>query len=131
MSERATVWTRLQKAGLAGEVADAIVKTQPVPERLLRALAALDASPRDARTGTLGELKGRPLSPAEGRVLEDAAGGLTISQSAIRRGVTFETVRTHRRHLLAKLDAANMTQAVAIACRAEFADINARLKETG
>lgn len=43
-----------------------------------------------------------------------AAHGLSAAQSAPRMGVGLETVKSHRRHVIDKLGARNMTHAVAI-----------------
>jgi DNA-binding NarL/FixJ family response regulator len=54
------------------------------------------------------------LSVHEVLVLEDAAEGLTVGESALRRHKSGETVKSQRRSILAKLGAKNMTHAVAI-----------------
>ena len=54
------------------------------------------------------------LSVHEVFVLEDAADGLTVAESAFRRQKSGETVKSQRRSILAKLGAKNMTHAVAI-----------------
>jgi DNA-binding CsgD family transcriptional regulator len=54
------------------------------------------------------------LSVHEVLVLEDAAEGLTVAESALRRHKSGETVKSQRRSILAKLGAKNMTHAVAI-----------------
>ncbi len=54
------------------------------------------------------------LTPAERVVLECAARGLTVEQTARRRGVSAETVKTQRRRVLMKLGARRMAQAVRI-----------------
>lgn len=48
-------------------------------------------------------------------MLDDAAGGLTVRESAMRRMRSPETVKSQRTTLLAKLGARNMPHAVAIA----------------
>jgi DNA-binding NarL/FixJ family response regulator len=55
------------------------------------------------------------LSPSERAVLEDAANGLTVLESATSRLKSPETVKSQRRTLMVKLGARNMTHAVAIA----------------
>jgi DNA-binding CsgD family transcriptional regulator len=47
-------------------------------------------------------------------VLDDAANGMTVFESAIAREKSPETVKTQRRSLLLKLGARNMAHAVAI-----------------
>lgn len=64
---------------------------------------------------------GRPvvheLTRREWQVLDAAAAGLTRHETAELLGIGFETVKTFRRHAQAKLDATNITHAVAIAIR--------------
>jgi len=60
---------------------------------------------------------GRPLRPAERRYLMDAARGLTAQDSAIRRGVTRNTVNTALKHAKAELGARNITHAVVLCLR--------------
>jgi DNA-binding NarL/FixJ family response regulator len=56
----------------------------------------------------------RTLSQSERDVLEDAAEGLTVLESARARFKGTETVKTQRRSILLKLGARNMTHAVAM-----------------
>jgi DNA-binding NarL/FixJ family response regulator len=46
-----------------------------------------------------------------------AADGFDVYETADRRGRSFETIKVQRRSVLAKLDARNMTEAVAIGFR--------------
>jgi DNA-binding CsgD family transcriptional regulator len=55
------------------------------------------------------------VSAAEIDILNDAAAGLTMLESAQKRAKGIETVKTQRKKLLVKLDARNMTHAVAVA----------------
>jgi DNA-binding CsgD family transcriptional regulator len=57
------------------------------------------------------------LSSTELGILTHAASGMTALESAARCRKTVETVKSHRRNILTKLDARNMAQAVAIAMR--------------
>jgi DNA-binding CsgD family transcriptional regulator len=57
------------------------------------------------------------LSPSEREVLEDAALGLTVIETARKRMKGEETVKTQRRSILLKLGARNMPHAVATAMR--------------
>jgi DNA-binding CsgD family transcriptional regulator len=57
------------------------------------------------------------LSPSERDVLEDAALGLTVIETARKRMKGEETVKTQRRSILLKLGARNMAHAVATAMR--------------
>jgi DNA-binding CsgD family transcriptional regulator len=49
------------------------------------------------------------------RLLADAAAGLTIAESATKRGMTIDLVKSRRRLLMVKLDTRNMTHAIAVA----------------
>jgi DNA-binding CsgD family transcriptional regulator len=62
------------------------------------------AVPSRADTGT--------LSPSEHNVLEDAANGMTVNETAQARSKSPETVKSQRRSILLKLGARNMAQAV-------------------
>jgi DNA-binding CsgD family transcriptional regulator len=55
------------------------------------------------------------LTRHEREVLNDAGEGLTVRESAKRRGKSSETVKTQRKRIMIKLGARNITQAVAIA----------------
>jgi DNA-binding CsgD family transcriptional regulator len=56
----------------------------------------------------------RTLSQSENDVLDDAAEGFTVLESARARFKGTETVKTQRRSILLKLGARNMTHAVAM-----------------
>ncbi len=58
---------------------------------------------------------GRDLSESELLVLVDAAEGLSTAESAARRFKGRETIKTQRARVLVKLQARNMTHAVALA----------------
>ncbi len=60
------------------------------------------------------ESDARLLSPSEVGVLDDAANGLTVKQSAVSRCKGSETIKSQRRSVLLKLGARNMAQAVAM-----------------
>lgn len=55
------------------------------------------------------------LTRHEREVLDDAGDGLTVRESAERRGKSSETVKTQRKRIMIKLGARNITQAVAMA----------------
>lgn len=63
----------------------------------------------------LGEVRQRrgPLTPHEFHALRAAAEGKTAEESARERHIGTETIKTHRKNVLRKLDARNMAQAVA------------------
>ena len=60
----------------------------------------------------------RPLTPRMREVLESAAAGRTITQTAIELGVAEPTVRAIRVALCARLDVPNVYAAIAAAYRA-------------
>ena len=87
----------------------------------------LVAAMREARLGrryvdpalaasVVGEA-GPELSPREHEVLKYMADGMSNQQVADELGLNVETVKTHVKRILAKLDADSRTQAVAVALR--------------
>lgn len=106
------VWKQLHQAGLADAVTDAIIRTQPIPEKLLRDLAT---------TRTPDTPPGRDLKTLRNQrqlaVLTQAAQGRTAQQTAHHLGISVETVKTHRKNALRRLNAHTMTAAVATAVR--------------
>jgi LuxR family maltose regulon positive regulatory protein len=73
---------------------------------ILEVLAGSSPSPREATPGP------DELSPAELRVLSYLPGSLTADEIAAELYLSANTVRTHVRHIYAKLDAHNRGQAV-------------------
>jgi DNA-binding NarL/FixJ family response regulator len=75
-------------------------------------------SPLDGREEPKGPTRhsrhanGFPLSRSELAVLDDAANGLTVNESAAFRWKSSDTIKTQRRAILHKLGARNMAQAV-------------------
>lgn len=65
---------------------------------------------------------GDPLTEIELEVLKLAANGFNCAETAAQRERSWETVRTQRRLILAKLQAPNMTAAVAHALREGLID---------
>jgi DNA-binding NarL/FixJ family response regulator len=55
------------------------------------------------------------VTAADCDLLVDAASGLTIVESASKRGASIDAVKAQRRTLMLKLDARNMTHAIAVA----------------
>jgi DNA-binding CsgD family transcriptional regulator len=93
----------------------------PVRARMDRAKRRrLHPSPRHPTFPVLTASRQRSLSEAELRVLKAAAAGLTVDQTADRLERSPETVRTHRKKILARLGAVNMTHAVALAFASEI-----------
>jgi DNA-binding NarL/FixJ family response regulator len=94
---------------------DALVSPQ-VTRRLLQAYAARQA-PDPNRLSAAARLTGR-----EGEVLRALAGGLSNAEIADQIWVSPETVKTHIKSILTKLDARDRTQAVVWAYRSGFVD---------
>jgi DNA-binding CsgD family transcriptional regulator len=68
---------------------------------------------------------GRCLSLSELDVLEDAANGLNVAETAASRRKSTETVKTQRRSIVAKLGARNVTHAVAVMVDLRLIDVEA------
>jgi two-component system NarL family response regulator len=62
-------------------------------------------------------LFGRPLSERELEVLLAAAKGETMEETAARLWLSLETIKSHRRNVIAKLGARNLSHAIALAVR--------------
>jgi DNA-binding NarL/FixJ family response regulator len=77
-----------------------------VTQRVLRAIGAPEQ-----------ESAGFGLSAREQEVLQELARGRTTAEIASTLVISENTVKTHVRHILEKLDAANRTEAVSIAVR--------------
>jgi DNA-binding NarL/FixJ family response regulator len=84
-------------------------------EELVHAVRAVYAGERFS-SKTLGEPLGEkpPLTEREMQVLDCAAEGLTIPQTADRLGIGVKTVETHRSHIITKLKVPNITRATHI-----------------
>lgn len=72
--------------------------------------------------GPPGSAGSGPLSPRERQVLSLLAEGRTSAEVGVALGVSEETVQTHVRRAMTKLDARSRTQAVAIAIRFGWLD---------
>jgi RNA polymerase sigma factor (sigma-70 family) len=72
-----------------------------------KALELLRNEPSSSRPGSISE--------REREILFGAAEGESARETAARLGRSIETVKTHRRHIIGKLDARNMTHAVHLA----------------
>jgi DNA-binding CsgD family transcriptional regulator len=59
------------------------------------------------------------LSPSERAVLDDAALGLTVTETARKRRKSSETIKSQRRSILLKLGARNMPHAIAVVMHEE------------
>ena len=61
-----------------------------------------------------------PLTPREREVLACLADGMTNERAGALLGITAETIQSHVRNAMAKLEADTRTEAVAIALRQSF-----------
>jgi DNA-binding NarL/FixJ family response regulator len=119
---RIVLYTGEADADLAAEALDAgargyVLKAGAFDE-LLSAIAQVSAGgayvdPRLDRSAA--PAAGRTLSPREREVIGLMAEGLTAEAIGARLGVSVETVRTHVRNVIRKLQARNRVHAIAIA----------------
>jgi two-component system, NarL family, invasion response regulator UvrY len=104
------------KAGVKG-----YVRKDSPPADLVRAIEAARGNefyvdPRLSSTIVLEE-GDRTLSARQREILQMLANGMQTDHVAKELGLSTETVRTHTKRILAKLDASTRTQAVAIGLR--------------
>ncbi len=104
------------KAGVKG-----YVRKDSPPEDLVRAIDAARSGefyvdPGLSSTIVLDETD-RTLSARQREILQMLADGMQTDTVAERLGLSTETVRTHTKRILAKLEASTRTQAVAIGIR--------------
>jgi DNA-binding NarL/FixJ family response regulator len=104
------------KAGVKG-----YVRKDSPPGDLVRAIDAARAGefyvdPGLSSTIVLDEAD-RTLSARQREILQMLADGMQTEAVATRLGLSTETVRTHTKRILAKLEASTRTQAVAIGIR--------------
>jgi DNA-binding NarL/FixJ family response regulator len=104
------------KAGVKG-----YVRKDSPPEDLVRAIQAarqgdfyVDPALSSAIVLEEGD---RTLTPRQREILQMLADGMQTDAVARKLGLSTETVRTHTKRILAKLDADTRTQAVAIGIR--------------
>lgn len=104
------------KAGVKG-----YVRKDSPPDDLIRAIQAAvggDFYIDPALSSTIVLEEGnRTLTPRQREILQMLADGMQTDAVARKLGLSTETVRTHTKRILAKLDAATRTQAVAIGIR--------------
>lgn len=107
---------RAMELGAAG-----ILMKSSIRQDLLDAIRVVHRGNRWIPPGvacTLVEHLGQPhLSEREVAVLRAAAGGYANKQIGVQLGIAEDTVKTHMRAILAKLDARDRTHAVAIAVK--------------
>jgi DNA-binding NarL/FixJ family response regulator len=101
--------------------ASGILMKSSIRQDLLDAIRAVHAGrrwiPADVARALVEHLGQRHLSEREVAVLRSAAGGNGNKQIGVRLGIAEDTVKTHMRTILAKLDASDRTHAVAIAIK--------------
>ena len=112
----ARLLTESLKAGVRG-----YVRKDSPPEDLVRAIRAAQAGefyvdPSLSSTIVLEE-GDRTLSARQREILQMLANGMQTEAVAGQLGLSTETVRTHTKRILAKLEASTRTQAVAIGLR--------------
>ena len=128
-STRAIIYTGHRDAGLLAQALEAgaagfLLKEAPLTE-LTRALAIvagggtyLDAALADAETEPMpAPSKVTPLTRREQEILGHLANGKTNDKVAQELGISPETVQSHVRNAMGKLDADTRTEAVATALR--------------
>lgn len=86
-------------------------------ERLMRSLCGISRELGHFLARRGGELAAPPLTPRETEVLQLAAEGLSVAQTATRLTIRPATIRTHLGHIYAKLEVGDRPSAVAAAMR--------------
>src|SRR5262249_11505297 len=107
---------RALRAGASGYLLKSMFRTE-----VMDAIRAVHAGRRYIPPSVIAELgahaMAEELSPREIEVLREVAQGGGNQDVARRLGVTDDTIKTHMRNILSKLDATDRTQAVTIAVR--------------
>jgi DNA-binding NarL/FixJ family response regulator len=116
----------LLQRGLESGARGYILKEAP-HETLLRAIEKVAAGEQFVDPGLMAEFiagKGQMdvLTPREREILQLLADGMSNVDVAAKLFISQETVKSHVRHILAKLEADTRTQAVAIALREAMID---------
>ena len=116
----------LLQRGLESGARGYILKETP-HETLVRAIEKVAAGETFVDPGLMAEVvaaRGQPdiLTPREREILQLLADGLSNGDVAERLFISQETVKSHVRHILTKLEADTRTQAVAIALREAMID---------
>lgn len=84
----------------------------------------LDKSLPPKETDSASTIKGAPLSNRELEVLQLLVEGLSNQQMAERLTVSVETIKTHMRHVMEKLQVADRTQAAVKALKNKLVQLN-------
>ena len=116
----------LLQRGLESGALGYILKETP-HETLVRAIEKVAAGETFVDPGLMAEVvsaRGQPdiLTPREREILQLLADGMSNVDVAQKLFISQETVKSHVRHILAKLEADTRTQAVAIALREAMID---------
>jgi len=116
----------LLQRGLESGAKGYILKETP-HETLLRAIEKVAAGETFVDPGLMAEfVSGKTtadlLTPRERQILQLLADGMSNVDVADKLFISQETVKSHVRHILAKLEADTRTQAVAIALREAMID---------
>jgi DNA-binding NarL/FixJ family response regulator len=116
----------LLQRGLESGALGYILKETP-HETLVRAIEKVAAGESFVDPGLMAEVvsaRGQPdiLTPREREILQLLADGMSNVDVAQKLFISQETVKSHVRHILAKLEADTRTQAVAIALREAMID---------
>jgi DNA-binding NarL/FixJ family response regulator len=116
----------LLQRGLESGARGYILKEAP-HETLVRAIEKVAAGETYVDPGLMAEfVSGRAqaeiLTPREREILQLLADGMSNADVAEKLFISQETVKSHVRHILAKLEADTRTQAVAIALREAMID---------
>ncbi len=116
---------RLLKRALDAGVKGYVRKDSP-PDDLVRAVEDVSAGrtfvdPEAASALVTGEAE-HSLSARQREILQMLADGMQTEAVAGRLGLSTETIRTHTKRILAKLEASTRTQAVAIGLRHKLID---------
>ena len=116
----------LLQRGLESGARGYILKEAP-HETLLRAIEKVAAGETFVDPGLMAEFvsaqgQADVLTPREREILQLLADGMSNADVAAKLFISQETVKSHVRHILAKLEADTRTQAVAIALREAMID---------
>jgi len=116
----------LLQRGLESGARGYILKETP-HETLLRAIEKVAAGETFVDPGLMAEFvsaqgQADVLTPREREILQLLADGMSNADVAQKLFISQETVKSHVRHILAKLEADTRTQAVAIALREAMID---------
>ena len=106
-----------------GEGVDAVAENLGISPSRVTELRQRGLARIEPDTGSMFAPVDTPdVTPAELQVIEAAAGGLTVEQTATLLGKSTETIKTQRRAAVRRFGAADITNAVFLAARAGLLD---------